>query len=239
MDDLRERLTFAQIWVMTGCARLAQTAREETSLSGLSKSALPLAAFIVLAALATSETRAQWRAPTPSQESPAAAAPPASGTSRGENFSAGKPPAQLFVSDCTGSGCHRGPQGLAKDRGQMGLASFLREHYTNSRESAAALAAYLAGVPADARAAKPTPEPRQPRAAARSEDAAKPEPRRQPGETGDARPETAKPAPAQKPPRGRQATVAPTPPPAAAPAPAPEPPAPPAPPPPPQWDIFD
>ena len=37
--------------------------------------------------------------------------PPAS---RGENFSAGKSPAQLFASDCTGSGCHKGPQGLGK-----------------------------------------------------------------------------------------------------------------------------
>jgi hypothetical protein len=66
--------------------------------------------------------------------------------SKGENFSA-KPPAQLFNSDCTGSGCHKGPQGLAKNYSTGGLASFLREHYTNSRESAAALAAYLTKQP--------------------------------------------------------------------------------------------
>jgi hypothetical protein len=60
-------------------------------------------------------------------------------TSKGENFSA-KPPAALFNSDCTGAGCHKGPQGLAKGQSQGSLAGFLREHYTNSRESAAALA---------------------------------------------------------------------------------------------------
>jgi hypothetical protein len=82
-------------------------------------------------------------------------APPPQGTSRGENFSA-KPPAQLFATDCTGSGCHKGPQGLGKNAG-IGLASFLREHYTNSRESAAALAGYLSRIPSG-------PEPRDARA---------------------------------------------------------------------------
>ena len=81
--------------------------------------------------------------------------PPPSGTSRGENFSA-KPPAQLFASDCTGAGCHKSPQGLNKGQGFGGLAGFLREHYTNSRESAAALAAYLSKLPSG-------PEPRDAR----------------------------------------------------------------------------
>ncbi len=72
--------------------------------------------------------------------------PPSQGTARGENFSA-KPPAALFASDCTGSGCHKGPQGLGKNAGIGGLAGFLREHYTNSRESAAALANYLSKIP--------------------------------------------------------------------------------------------
>ena len=74
-------------------------------------------------------------------------APPPPVTSRGENFSA-KPPAALFASDCTGAGCHRGPQGLGRSMGIGGLAGFLREHYTNSRESAAALANYLQKLPA-------------------------------------------------------------------------------------------
>lgn len=78
-------------------------------------------------------------------------APP---TSKGENFSA-KPPAQLFASDCTGAGCHKSPQGLAKNQG-IGLAGFLREHYTNSRESAAAIAAYLTKLPG-------APEPKEAR----------------------------------------------------------------------------
>ena len=81
--------------------------------------------------------------------------PPPQGVSRGENFSA-KPPAQLFASDCTGSGCHKSPQGLARTQGFGGLAGFLREHYTNSRESAAALANYLSKLPSG-------PEPRNPR----------------------------------------------------------------------------
>ncbi len=81
------------------------------------------------------------------------------GVSRGENFSAGKSPAQLFASDCTGAGCHKGPQGLGKGGG-IGLAGFLREHYTNSRESAAALANYLSKIPSG-------PEPREARTPSR------------------------------------------------------------------------
>ena len=104
---------------------------------------------------------------------------PPQGASRGENFSA-KPAPALFASDCTGGGCHRGPQGLAKGRGQSGLASFLREHYTNSRESAASLANYLVGLPSgpapgDARTStRPpsTPPGRGSRAAARPDDEA-------------------------------------------------------------------
>ena len=86
------------------------------------------------------------------------ATPPPQGVSRGENFSA-KPPAQLFASDCTGAGCHKGPQGLGKKaNGIGGLSGFLREHYTNSRESAAALANYLTKLPSG-------PEPKEPREA--------------------------------------------------------------------------
>jgi hypothetical protein len=91
----------------------------------------------------------------PSQALAQDQAPPAQGTSRGENFSA-KPPAALFASDCTGSGCHKSPQGLGKSVGIGGLAGFLREHYTNSRESAAALANYLSKIP-------PAPEPKEAR----------------------------------------------------------------------------
>ena len=205
----------------------------------------------LLAMLIAGEGLAQPRGPAPQ------AAPPPS-SSRGENFSAGKSPAQLFASDCTGAGCHRGPQGLAKDRGQLGLAGFLREHYTNSRESAAALAAYLASAPAgDPRTrqqAQPDqPGARPPRQAARPDEAVRPpedvgpRTRRQPGtpatpatsgtpgEPADiAQPEPARPTPpARATQRGRQATAAPQPEPAAAPPP------PPPPPPPPQRHDFD
>jgi hypothetical protein len=58
-----------------------------------------------------------------------------------ESLDKGKTPAQLFASDC--SPCHKSPQGLAKSGGLFGLDGFLREHYTASRESAAAIASYL------------------------------------------------------------------------------------------------
>lgn len=61
-----------------------------------------------------------------------------------ESLDAGKTPAQLFASDC--SLCHKSPQGLAAKAGILGLESFLREHYTASRESAGAIANYLRSV---------------------------------------------------------------------------------------------
>ena len=113
----------------------------------LSKAWFCVAALAVLPALwPLSDALAQDQSPTPS-------------TSRGENFSA-KPPAQLFASDCTGAGCHKSPQGLSRGQFSGSLANFLREHYTNSRESAAALAGYLSNIPRGAAAA---PEPRAPR----------------------------------------------------------------------------
>ena len=226
-------------------------------MTGIKRVALYLA--VVGALQVAAGAQAQWGWTTPASPAPQAppsssSTPPPQGASRGENFSA-KPAAQLFSSDCTGAGCHKGPQGLAKDRGAGSLASFLREHYTNSRESAAALAAYLVGVPGGPARADPKQQP--PRAAARTDE--KPAERKPPsavvppaaipsaaapsGETPEiAKPEPpAKPAPAAaKPPRGRQAVapVAQTTAPAAAP---PEPAAPAAPPEPPkpQFDIFD
>jgi hypothetical protein len=77
---------------------------------------------------------------------------------RDESYSAGKNPAQLFASDCTGSGCHSGPQGLAKGKAPNDLAAYLRAHYTDSKQTAAALAAYLTGVAGEARPARGRPE---------------------------------------------------------------------------------
>jgi hypothetical protein len=62
-----------------------------------------------------------------------------------ENFDAGKSGAQLYASNC--AICHKSAQALNKDVGGLfGLESFLREHYTAGRESAAAIAAYLNSV---------------------------------------------------------------------------------------------
>jgi len=58
-----------------------------------------------------------------------------------ENLDKGKTPAQLFASNC--AICHKSPQGLGKSGGLFGLESFLREHYTASKESASAIAAYI------------------------------------------------------------------------------------------------
>jgi len=58
-----------------------------------------------------------------------------------ESLDQGKSPAQLFASDC--SICHKSPQGLTRAGGIRGLDSFLREHYTASKETAAAIAGYL------------------------------------------------------------------------------------------------
>lgn len=77
-----------------------------------------------------------------------------------QKLEAGKTPAQLFATDC--GLCHKSPQGLAKAAPLFGLTSFLREHYTSSRETAAALSAYLQSVDQPA-AAKPV----QKRSAAR------------------------------------------------------------------------
>jgi hypothetical protein len=84
----------------------------------------------------------------------------ASATARAQDFTAGKTPAQLFGSDC--AECHRSPAGLAKNRDQRTLASFLREHYTTKSDTAGALAAYVSGFAG----ATPPPEPNSRRGAA-------------------------------------------------------------------------
>ena len=73
-----------------------------------------------------------------------------------ENLDAGKSGAQLYQSNC--AICHKSAQALNKSGGGLfGLDSFLREHYTSSRESAAAISAYLntvGGGPAQAHPVK-------------------------------------------------------------------------------------
>ena len=57
------------------------------------------------------------------------------------NLDQGKTAAQLYASAC--AGCHKLPQSVSNTKWRFALESFLREHYTSSRESAAILAAYL------------------------------------------------------------------------------------------------
>ena len=122
-----------------------------------------------------------------------------------ENLDFGKTPAQLYASDC--AICHKSPQGLAaKGGGLLGLESFLREHYTASRESAAAIAGYLRAA-GNAPAAKPGRAGKRPPKAAtpKGDDKAKGVEKKpdasKPGETksgeaksGEGKPGAAKPA---------------------------------------------
>ena len=59
------------------------------------------------------------------------------------NLDQGKTAVQLYASAC--ATCHKSPQSVSRTNRFFGLESFLREHYTSSRESAAILAAYLKG----------------------------------------------------------------------------------------------
>jgi cytochrome c553 len=59
------------------------------------------------------------------------------------NIDQGKTAAQIFATDC--AECHKAARGLANGKNSAALADFLREHYTTSREQAAALAAYVLG----------------------------------------------------------------------------------------------
>ncbi|MGD0025332.1 MAG: hypothetical protein ABSC37_12035 [Xanthobacteraceae bacterium] len=78
------------------------------------------------------------------------------------NIDQGKTPAQIFASDC--AVCHKAARGLANGKSSLTLTGFLREHYTASREQAAALAAYVLGAGSDSgtaaqgRGQKPGPE---------------------------------------------------------------------------------
>jgi hypothetical protein len=73
-----------------------------------------------------------------------------------QNLDEGKSPAQLFAGSC--NACHKTPQGLGTGRSVGTLTGFLRQHYTTSASSAAALAAYVASAgpaPASRAASKP------------------------------------------------------------------------------------
>lgn len=93
-----------------------------------------------------------------------------------ENLDQGKTGAQLYAADC--AICHKSPRGMAGTGGIFGIQSFLRQHYTVSRESAAAIAAYLEAVDREA------PPP-----AARSRAKRNPKAEKKPaGKPGDSKP---------------------------------------------------
>lgn len=106
-----------------------------------------------------------------------------------ENLDRGKTPAQLYASDC--ATCHKSPQGLAAKGGLFGLENFLREHYTASRESAAAIASYLravGGPPAPAGRSAKRPPKGDKKPGEKKPEAAKPEA----AKPGDAKPADSK-----------------------------------------------
>lgn len=72
-----------------------------------------------------------------------------------ENVERGRTPAQLYASDC--ADCHRNPRVVGKTMSSGALTDYLRLHYTASKETAAAIAAYLTALPADPRAGATRP----------------------------------------------------------------------------------
>ena len=67
------------------------------------------------------------------------------------NIDQGKSSAEIFANDC--AVCHKSTRGLAAGKNSLMLSGLLREHYTASREQAAALAAYVLGAGGNAPAA--------------------------------------------------------------------------------------
>jgi hypothetical protein len=105
-----------------------------------------------------------------------------------ENIDAGKSPAQLYAQNC--AICHKTPHGLTKAVGPYGLQNFLREHYSASRESAAAIARYLASIDHG-----PAPRGRAVKRGPKKETAkTREEKTKNAGEPKPAKPEEAKPA---------------------------------------------
>jgi hypothetical protein len=78
-----------------------------------------------------------------------------------QNLDEGKTPPQLFAAGC--AACHHSPRGLGRQLGAASLATFLRQHYTTSREQAAVLAAYVASFAQQPPAGVPRPPAAVPR----------------------------------------------------------------------------
>jgi hypothetical protein len=109
------------------------------------------------------------------------------------NIDQGKSPAEIFSQDC--ATCHKTARGLANGRSSATLAGFLVEHYTSSRDQAAALAAYVMGAGGgDSVSAAPGrgPKPAVPDRGRAALEESKPAPTRPTGRPDEARPATAK-----------------------------------------------
>jgi hypothetical protein len=106
----------------------------------------------------------------------------ANGAAAQDSLEQGKSAAQLFASDC--AVCHKSPQGLAKGGGLFGVQNFLRQHYTTSKETAAAIAGYLEAMD---RAAGPAPRGASPKRAARGDATGKPAAKKQDTKPGEAK----------------------------------------------------
>ena len=87
------------------------------------------------------------------------------------NIDQGKSPAEIYGSDC--ATCHKTPRGLAVGKNSLTLSAFLREHYTASRDQAAALAAYVLSIGG----AEPAPRQKPELEHARAEEPKSAEPR--------------------------------------------------------------
>ncbi len=86
-----------------------------------------------------------------------------------ENLDSGKTPAELYASDC--AICHKSPRGLARSGGIKEVRSFLREHYTASREAAAAIAGYLQAVDRGLPPARPVKHTAKPKEKSKTDEA--------------------------------------------------------------------
>ena len=101
-----------------------------------------------------------------------------------ENLDSGKTGAQLYAANC--AICHKSAQALKKSGGIFGLSSFLREHYTASRESAAAIAGYLDSVGSPPAQKKPAGAAKR---TAKGDDKAKADEKKAKPKSGDAKSE--------------------------------------------------
>jgi len=144
--------------------------------------------FLFLAlAMAVGPALAQTPRASQTPARPGQPTAPGPGPAEPTSIDAGKNGEQLFKTNCLE--CHKTAAGLSRGGGILGVQSFLRTHYTASRESAAVLAAYLNAMDAASR-----PGDRPARRSARPD--ARPA-KKDDGKTSGAKPAEAKPAQAK------------------------------------------